>query len=137
MRLIKLATNLPYCPGDVVLVRPKNLPESIQQMLEVFKEHTTCHPLKPDTKLRVLPRDEDMPVPPALSSPITLLQCAQQYWDLNVSTLEFLKFILHIILKYLVKYKCLRQLQRGIPRPPKYLLLCRNINQRAKPSCKA
>uniref|UniRef100_A0A1B6LZU7 NADPH-dependent diflavin oxidoreductase 1 n=1 Tax=Graphocephala atropunctata TaxID=36148 RepID=A0A1B6LZU7_9HEMI len=82
VRIIKLKSSLSYSPGDVLLVRPQNLPESAEQLLQILKNHN-LHRLKPDTKLTILPRDDDMPVPPALSLPITLHQCAQQYWDLN------------------------------------------------------
>uniref|UniRef100_A0A1B6IAI2 NADPH-dependent diflavin oxidoreductase 1 n=3 Tax=Homalodisca liturata TaxID=320908 RepID=A0A1B6IAI2_9HEMI len=82
VRLIKLKSSLSYSPGDVVMIRPQNLPESTEQLLEILKNHN-LHCLRPDTMLTILSKDDDMPVPPALSHPVTVHQCAQLYWDLN------------------------------------------------------
>lgn len=37
--------------------------------------------------MTVSPQDPDMPVPQELSKPVTLLDCATNYWDLNVISL--------------------------------------------------
>ncbi|XP_054271020.1 NADPH-dependent diflavin oxidoreductase 1 [Macrosteles quadrilineatus] len=79
VRLVKLKSSLMYSPGDVVAVRPQNSPESVAQLLEMLADRG----LSPEARLRVSPRDEDMPVPPPLQTRLTLRQCAQQYWDLS------------------------------------------------------
>lgn len=85
MRLIKLKSTLAYKPGDVVMARPQNCTEAVEELLELLRNHKVRQ-LKPESVLSVKARDDDMPVPPALSSPLSLQQCALHYWDLNVSS---------------------------------------------------
>lgn len=80
MRLIRLGCDSTYVPGDVALIRPQNRSEAVTQLLEILSPIVA-----PDAVLHVTERDSDMPVPSALRQPLSLLQCAQQYWDLNVS----------------------------------------------------
>nr|CAD7258918.1 unnamed protein product [Timema shepardi] len=84
VRLIEFsAPDLTYSPGDVLMVQPHNLKSSVAELFTMLADNVTTS-LGPDTIITVTEREPDMPVPRALSQPITLGQCAQQYWDLNV-----------------------------------------------------
>nr|CAD7425144.1 unnamed protein product [Timema monikensis] len=83
VRLIEFsAPDLNYSPGDVLMVQPHNLKSSVGELFTMLADNVGTN-LGPDTIITVTEREPDMPVPHALNQPITLGQCAQQYWDLN------------------------------------------------------
>nr|CAD7455990.1 unnamed protein product [Timema tahoe] len=85
VRLIEFsAPDLNYSPGDVLMVRPHNLESNVVALFTMLADNVTTS-LGPDTIITVTEREPDMPVPRALIQPITLGQCAQQYWDLNAT----------------------------------------------------
>lgn len=84
VRLVRLQCNLPYNPGDVIMIRPYNRPEAVSQLTNILTE-TYC--VTESSILYVTERDPDMPVPYVLQQPLTLYQCISQYFDLNVSNI--------------------------------------------------
>ena len=83
VRLIQLASpDADYSPGDVLMVSPHNALDKVDQFLSLINRE-----LSPDMAIAVKSRDEDVPVPPGLQQPLTLRECATQYWDLSVSYL--------------------------------------------------
>nr|CAD7392239.1 unnamed protein product [Timema cristinae] len=85
VRLIEFsAPDLNYSPGDVLMVQPHNLKSSVAELFTMLADSVRTS-LSPDTIITVTEREPDMPVPHVLNQPITLGQCAQQYWDLNAT----------------------------------------------------
>lgn len=80
VRLVRLQCNLPYNPGDVVMIRPRNRVEAVDQLISMLTE---MYGINESTILFVTERDVDMPVPFAVQQPLTLYQCVSQYFDLN------------------------------------------------------
>uniref|UniRef100_A0A1B6DR54 NADPH-dependent diflavin oxidoreductase 1 n=3 Tax=Clastoptera arizonana TaxID=38151 RepID=A0A1B6DR54_9HEMI len=78
VRLIRLNCESKYIPGDVVVIRPQNSPNAVKHLLEMLSPI-----ISPDAILYINECDSDMPVPLALAKPISLVRCAQEYWDLN------------------------------------------------------
>lgn len=100
VRLISLS-NLPegitYTPGDVLLVRPQNLPENVETLMALLTgedAQSAGSKLTPETVFKITQIDEDMPVPEPLQSPQSLINLATYYWDLNAIPRRFMLQIL-------------------------------------------
>lgn len=83
-RLIRLdvaGSNLKYKPGDIVVVQPANLEESVEEFANI------CGNLQYDTLFELEANDGSFPVPPkfVLPQPCTFRQCLQTYFDLRSS----------------------------------------------------
>uniref|UniRef100_A0A182N6W8 NADPH-dependent diflavin oxidoreductase 1 n=1 Tax=Anopheles dirus TaxID=7168 RepID=A0A182N6W8_9DIPT len=72
---------VPWCPGDVLYVRPHSSRESVDQLFEIFRQHELT--LDEETVVQVKAIDSEMPVPSILQKPLPLVVIAEQYWDLT------------------------------------------------------
>eukprot|EP00123_Amoebidium_parasiticum_P003611 comp14899_c1_seq1/m.11448 comp14899_c1_seq1/g.11448 ORF comp14899_c1_seq1/g.11448 comp14899_c1_seq1/m.11448 type:complete len:602 (-) comp14899_c1_seq1:75-1880(-) len=77
VRHFELETNgkLIYGPGDVLYVRPRNMPDDVAAFLEYFN-------LDPDTTFVITSKDPDAQFPP-LPSPCTVRELATSYLDIR------------------------------------------------------
>ncbi|RZF48149.1 hypothetical protein LSTR_LSTR009838 [Laodelphax striatellus] len=84
VRGIKLhSPGVEYKPGDVAIIRPHNFDSSVDRLMELLAERTSPPKLTRHSRIQVVQRDSDMPVPELLREPVTIEVCAKQYWDLN------------------------------------------------------
>ncbi|XP_063222983.1 NADPH-dependent diflavin oxidoreductase 1 isoform X3 [Bacillus rossius redtenbacheri] len=108
VHLIRLqAAQLCYEPGDVLMVRPCNLPASVDWLLGLLTANRTAE-LQPESAVRLEPGCANVPVPGFLAQPVTLQQCAQQYWDLSGVPQ---RYVFHLLARFtssqLEREKCL------------------------------
>ncbi|KAK5644412.1 hypothetical protein RI129_005712 [Pyrocoelia pectoralis] len=81
VRLIKLQTEgQSYIPGDVVVIRPRNSKELVNDFQELLKSHSIDIP--PNTIFQIT-STVDVPVPAPLQHHVTFQQLCEQYFDLN------------------------------------------------------
>nr|KAI8729307.1 diflavin oxidoreductase 1 [Biomphalaria glabrata] len=92
VRLIKLdisGSDLHYIPGDVAVVSPQNMPDTIQAFLCVTG-------LDPNTLFTLEQNDPDVPLPPNFPDPCTVQWLVTHYLDINSvprrSFFELLKY---------------------------------------------
>nr|XP_018906854.1 PREDICTED: NADPH-dependent diflavin oxidoreductase 1 [Bemisia tabaci] len=83
VRLIKLSSDLDYKPGDIAVVYPQNNPDAVHTLFTILSAEDNTYRYHKNDSVTVSPQDPDMPVPQELSKPVTLLDCATNYWDLN------------------------------------------------------
>lgn len=79
-----------YQPGDVLMVRPQNLPENVELLMELLTGEDAKlagSKLSRGTVFKVTQNDPDMAVPEQLEHPQSLINLATHYWDLNVSNM--------------------------------------------------
>lgn len=82
MRLIKFHTNgESYGPGDVLVLRPHNLPCQVQAVQNVLKSNGV--EILPETIFKISEKNSEMPVPKALRYEVTFRQLCEEYFDLN------------------------------------------------------
>uniref|UniRef100_A0A2M4CSH7 NADPH-dependent diflavin oxidoreductase 1 n=1 Tax=Anopheles darlingi TaxID=43151 RepID=A0A2M4CSH7_ANODA len=83
VRLITFERNpsVGWSPGDVLYVRPRNSPDNLDRLFELFQEHGIN--LQRDTVIEVKAIDSEMPVPTILRKPLPLGVIAEQFWDLT------------------------------------------------------
>ncbi|XP_017786691.1 PREDICTED: NADPH-dependent diflavin oxidoreductase 1 isoform X2 [Nicrophorus vespilloides] len=82
VRLIKLKTNgQEYNSGDVVVLRPRNLPSQVAEFQRILLENDVDIP--PETIFNLSERSSDFPVPPHLQGPISFQQLCEEYFDLT------------------------------------------------------
>lgn len=82
VRLIKFQTNgVIYHPGDVLVLRPKNLPSQVQSFKEVLSSNGVDIP--PNTLVKLSEVTSDMPVPAVLKNEVTFEQLCEEYFDLT------------------------------------------------------
>lgn len=80
--MIKLDTNGEvYYPGNVLVLRPKNLPSQVNAFKNILLESGVNIP--PQTVVTVSRKPEGMPVPAVLNQKITFQQLCEEYFDLN------------------------------------------------------
>lgn len=80
--MIKFQTNgESYKPGDVVALRPKNLPLQV----ELFKEilHNNNVNISPQSTYKLSEITSEVPLPPPLQSEISFQQLCEEYFDLT------------------------------------------------------
>lgn len=78
--------DMSYQPGDVLMVRPQNLPENVKLLMDLLTGEDAKHAgskLAKETVFSVTQYDPDMAVPEPLENPQTLINLATHYWDLN------------------------------------------------------
>jgi len=81
VRLIKFQTNgQEYAPGDLVVLRPKNLHWKIEEFKEVLKSNGVDIP--DNAVLRLTETDQKIPVPDALKAEVSFQQLCEEYFDL-------------------------------------------------------
>ncbi|XP_056647644.1 NADPH-dependent diflavin oxidoreductase 1 isoform X1 [Diorhabda sublineata] len=81
VRLIKLkCENQQYSPGDVVVLRPRNLKWKIQEFYDVLT--TNGVKITPETKITVEQNDPTMTVPEVLTQEVTFEELCSEYFDL-------------------------------------------------------
>lgn len=96
-RLIKLRIpdSLMYNSGDVLMLVPQNSDKNVEQLFDILNRgRKFANRITPDSLVQVVTKDKDLPIPEALSSPISLAECAKKYWDLNVCLFVFFNFFL-------------------------------------------
>ncbi|RZC41878.1 NADPH-dependent diflavin oxidoreductase 1, partial [Asbolus verrucosus] len=105
VRLIKLKTNGQlYSPGDVVTLRPKNLPWQIEAFQKVLKSHN----LNFDFNLKVMQNDPEIPVPEVLRQELSFQQLCEEYFDLmSIPRRHTFNILAQITDSELEKEKCL------------------------------
>lgn len=82
VRLIKLQTNgEKYLTGDVIVIRPKNLPEQVKEFQAVLQDNGVNIP--GDTVFTISEINSEMPVPAPLQFNVTFQQLCEEYFDLN------------------------------------------------------
>lgn len=81
-RLIKFQTKgEEYHPGNVLVLRPKNLPHQIEQFKEVLSTNGVKIP--PNTSIKVAPQNLEVPIPSVLKQEVTFQKLCEEYFDLN------------------------------------------------------
>lgn len=81
VRLIKFQTNGEnYNPGDVIVVRPKNLPWKVKELEEVFAKNGANFPNELIVSLRE--KEPQTALPDVLKYDLTLRQLFEEYFDL-------------------------------------------------------
>ncbi|XP_034233950.1 NADPH-dependent diflavin oxidoreductase 1 [Thrips palmi] len=79
-------SDMSYQPGDVLMVRPQNLPDNVKLLMDLLTGDdaklagsTLCQ----ETVFSVSQIDPDMVVPEPLKTPQSLINLVTHYWDLN------------------------------------------------------
>lgn len=70
-----------YDPGDVLMVRPKNLKSTVNEFFNLLTSNNVK--LNRKTKVRLTTKYPEMPIPNPLRRILTLEQICTDYWDLN------------------------------------------------------
>ncbi|CAG8496364.1 18929_t:CDS:10, partial [Gigaspora rosea] len=82
---------LRYAPGDVAVIRPKNLSEEVNEFIKMMNLSDIA-----DDAFILIPNDEDHKIPPHWNFPLTLRKLFENYLDIfstpRRSFFEFLKF---------------------------------------------
>ncbi|KAI4461603.1 nitric oxide synthase-related [Holotrichia oblita] len=82
VRLIKFQTNgETYGPGDVLCLRPKNLPLQVREFQRVLEENGID--IKPNTVFNITATTSEVPVPSPLKYEVTFQQLCEEYFDLT------------------------------------------------------
>lgn len=82
MRLIKFQTNGErYNPGDVLCLRPKNLPIQVLEFQKVLEENDVN--INPETVFNIAELSSEVPVPGPLKYKVTFQQLCEEYFDLT------------------------------------------------------
>ncbi|XP_031633473.1 NADPH-dependent diflavin oxidoreductase 1 [Contarinia nasturtii] len=82
VRLISFKSDLlNWQPGDVLVVRPNNSDEQVDELFDIFNEHN--FEFGADTIVQLHEIDAEMPVPDFLKAVLPLKTIAKQLWDLN------------------------------------------------------
>lgn len=105
VRLIRLKTEVQeYSPGDVILLRPKNLPWQIETFQNLLKSHN----LNFDSSLKLTQNDPDIPIPDVLNQEVTFQQLCEEYFDLmSIPRRHIFNILSQITDSELEKEKCL------------------------------
>ncbi|XP_044757184.1 NADPH-dependent diflavin oxidoreductase 1 isoform X2 [Coccinella septempunctata] len=81
VRLIKLETNGQiYSPGDIVVVRPKNIQWKVRELEEVLANNNVNFSLENIVSLKE--REHGIPIPDVLKYELSLKQLFEEYFDL-------------------------------------------------------
>ncbi|XP_067007517.2 NADPH-dependent diflavin oxidoreductase 1 isoform X3 [Anabrus simplex] len=84
VRLLQFsAPEIEYEPGDVLMVQPCNSQVVVDQFFATVS-NSKNHKLDPNAIVRVKACDMYSPVPKVLQKPLTLRECVETYWDLNM-----------------------------------------------------
>ncbi|KRT79284.1 hypothetical protein AMK59_7994 [Oryctes borbonicus] len=82
VRLIKFKTNGErYGPGDVLCLRPKNLPIQVRKLQKVLNENNVN--IKPDSVFDIAEVTSEIPIPRPLKYKVTFQQLCEEYFDLT------------------------------------------------------
>lgn len=82
VRLIKFQTNgIPYNPGDVLVLRPKNLPFLVEEFKEVLSSNGVD--ISPETKIKLTESTPELPLPAVLKNEVSFQQLCEEYFDLT------------------------------------------------------
>jgi sulfite reductase alpha subunit-like flavoprotein len=105
VRLVKLQTDSQqYCPGDVVVLRPKNLPWQVEAFQNILKSHN----LNFDSTLKLTQNDPEIPVPEFLKQELSFQQLCEEYFDLmSIPRRHTFNILAQLTDSELEKEKCL------------------------------
>ncbi|ALC43443.1 CG13667 [Drosophila busckii] len=83
VRLLQLSfdKDVNWQPGEVLDVQPQNSKERVEEFFNLLKEHHLGY--NDSTLVKVKSAHEDLPLPEAYASPLTLQQAATYVWDLS------------------------------------------------------
>lgn len=88
MRLITFHTNGEfYEPGDVLCLRPKNLPIQVTEFQKVLQENNVD--IKPESVFDISEITSEVPVPGPLKYKVTFQQLCEEYFDLTAIPRRF------------------------------------------------
>ncbi|XP_064630444.1 NADPH-dependent diflavin oxidoreductase 1-like [Lineus longissimus] len=79
VRLIRLdidGSNMSHSPGDVLMIHPKNQPDTVTTFLEMFNLHS-------EKMFLLKQNDPDYPLPPNLPQPCSIQYLVESYLDIN------------------------------------------------------
>ncbi|CAG9864993.1 unnamed protein product [Phyllotreta striolata] len=107
VRLIKFrCKDQSYNPGDVIVLRPKNLSWKIKEFQEVLTNNGVEIP--PETVIDLAQKDVDIPVPDVLKYRVTFGQLCAEYFDLmSVPRRHTFQILAQLTDSELEKEKCL------------------------------
>ncbi|KAJ8937008.1 hypothetical protein NQ314_012090 [Rhamnusium bicolor] len=81
VRLLKLKTDgQDYVPGDLIVLRPRNLSWQVEEFKEVLSSNGVS--IVPETNLNITQNDPEIPVPDVLKYKPTFEQLCDEYFDL-------------------------------------------------------
>ncbi|CAH1153947.1 unnamed protein product [Phaedon cochleariae] len=94
-----------YSPGDVFVVRPRNLPSQIEEFMKVlFSNGVNC----PLDSVFIIGQNDDIPVPDALKYEVTFRQLCSEYFDLmSIPRRHVFNILSQLTDSELEKEKCL------------------------------
>lgn len=106
MRLIKFQTNgEKYSPGDVLVLRPKNIPSQVEQFKTVLSTNGVNIP--PETLVNLSETTKEISLPPIFKNSCTFQQLCEEYFDLTAIPRRYVFSILSQITdSELEKEKC-------------------------------
>ncbi|XP_065155872.1 NADPH-dependent diflavin oxidoreductase 1 isoform X2 [Atheta coriaria] len=82
VRLIKFACpGHKYSPGDVLVLRPRNLPSQVAEFQRILQDNNVNIP--PDTLFKITETTHEMPIPKFLKYEVTFQQLCEEYFDLT------------------------------------------------------
>ncbi|CAG9763747.1 unnamed protein product [Ceutorhynchus assimilis] len=107
VRLIKFKTEgQQYCPGDLLVLRPKNLDWKVKEFKNILKDNGVNIP--DDTVIKLQENDQKIPVPEALKFHATFQQLCEEYFDLlSIPRRRVFEVLSQITDSDLEKEKCL------------------------------
>ncbi|KAL1494820.1 hypothetical protein ABEB36_010352 [Hypothenemus hampei] len=107
VRLIKFQTEgQKYIPGDLLALRPKNLPWQVAEFKYVLSNNGVK--IHDDSVITLVQKDESYPIPDALKAQVTFKQLCEEYFDLfSVPRRSVFEILAQITDSALEKEKCL------------------------------
>ncbi|XP_050305008.1 NADPH-dependent diflavin oxidoreductase 1 isoform X2 [Anthonomus grandis grandis] len=107
VRLLRLQTDgRVYHPGDVAVIRPKNLAWKIEEFKAILKENNVD--ICDDTILKITPKNPNDPVPEHLGDGPTFKQLCEEYFDLfSIPRRHVFQILSQITDSELEREKCL------------------------------
>ncbi|XP_060528344.1 NADPH-dependent diflavin oxidoreductase 1 isoform X2 [Cylas formicarius] len=107
IRLLKLQSKgKKYCPGDVLVLRPRNLSWKIKEFKEILSTNN-IH-ISDDTVFQIIEKSTDIPVPEIFKSEVTFQQLCEEYFDLfSIPRRSVFKILAQLTDSELEKEKCL------------------------------
>lgn len=98
--------NQTYRPGDVLSLRPRNLPDQVEEFKSVLLENRVVIP--PDTVFRLTPNEPELPVPDVLNYDVRFDQLCSEYFDLmSIPRRHVFRILAQLTDSELEKEKCL------------------------------
>lgn len=107
VRLIKFQTEgQEYAPGDLLVLRPKNLPWKVEEFKKTLADNGINIP--DNTVIKLTENDQNIAVPEALKAEVTFKQLCEEYFDLfSIPRRQVFQILSQITDSDLEKEKCL------------------------------